>query len=147
MLNLFGAILDMGSPKKREQIVVERHTFDELVIYEVTGQELDQMEQETLTVGEDFSFALSGLSIGITLGSVLATVPIESNRVFNVFVILMVLGFLVALYCGVRWLKARRKFTGVVTRIRTRLGPLGEEGKEIDPQQLENLPPAEVNKR
>jgi hypothetical protein len=136
----------MARPPKKEEIIVERHTLEALVIYEVTSHELEQMERETLSVSEDFSFALAGLSIGITIALVLFTVTIESQKVFDVFLILMILGFLVSLYCGIKWARGRQSFTHVVKRIKTRVGSLGEEGKEIDPQQLESLPPAEADK-
>jgi hypothetical protein len=133
----------MTVPKK-EQIVVERHAFDALVIFEVTGQELDQMERETLSVSEDFSFAITGLSIAITLASVLFTVEIESQRVYVTFLTIMILGFLVAVYCGTKWFRGRTTFKAVVQKIKERVGPLGEEGKEIDPQQLESLPSSDT---
>jgi hypothetical protein len=39
----------------RREFVVERHEVTGVVIYEVTGEDLEQLEKETLTVGEDFS--------------------------------------------------------------------------------------------
>ena len=102
------------------------------------------MEKDTVSVSEDFSFALAGISIAVTIASVLFTVKIESERVYNSFLVVMILGFVVALYCGVRWFRGRRTFGKTVQKIRGRVGPLGEEGKEIDPQQLENLSPAET---
>lgn len=125
---------------KKEEIVVERHTFEALVIFEVTGQELDQMERETSSVSEDFSFALAGLSIGVTIASVLATVTIQSERVFNSFLIVMVIGFIVTLYCGFRWLRARRGFKRVTQQIKSRRSPLGEQGKEIELEALTSEP-------
>jgi hypothetical protein len=135
----------MNKIKKREEIVVERHALESLVIYEVSGHELDELERETTSVGEDFSFALSGISIATSLGAVLLTVEIPSNRVFTIFLVIMLLGFIVAFYCGVKWLRGRRAFKGVVQRIKERVGPLGEEGKEINSEELETLPPAGSN--
>lgn len=133
--------------RKGEVFVVERHALESLVIYEVGEHELEELERETKSVGEDFSFALAGLSIGISLASVLLTVDIQSNRVFMAFFGLMVLGFVVSLYCGIKWFRGGRRFKRVVQRIKSRVGPLGEEGKEIEPEQLEILPPAEANKQ
>jgi hypothetical protein len=50
---------------KKEQINVERHSLSSLVIFEVTGEELEQLEAETLSLSEDFSFALAGLTIAV----------------------------------------------------------------------------------
>jgi hypothetical protein len=132
--------------RKGEVFVVERHALESLVIYEVSEHELEELERETKSVGEDFSFALAGVSIGTSLASVLLTVDIQSNRTFMAFFGVMILGFVVTLYCGVKWLRGRRRFKGVVQRIKSRVGPLGEEGKEIEPEQLETLTPAEANK-
>jgi hypothetical protein len=109
----------MVSPtvQRREEIIVERHAFEALVIYEVTGQELDQMDQETRGVGEDFSFALAGLSIGVTLATVLASVKIDAERTFNAFLIAMIISFVVTLYCGIKWFRARKAFQTVVQQI------------------------------
>jgi hypothetical protein len=131
---------------RKEQIIVERHRFDPLVIFEITAQELDQMERETLSVSEDFSFAVAGLSIAITLASVIFTVKIDSERIYETFFIVMTLGFVVAFYCGIKWFRGRKTFKGAVQKIRSRVGPLGEEGKEIDVEQLDSLPPAEASK-
>jgi hypothetical protein len=125
---------------RREQIVVERHVFEALVIFEITGQELDQMERETLSVSEDFSFALAALSIAVTIASVLFTVTIESERVFNSFLIVMILGFVVTLYCGIRWFRARKAFKTAVHQIKNRVSPLGEQGSENDPAILSGEP-------
>jgi hypothetical protein len=111
------------APSRKEQIVVERHAFDALVIFEITGQELDEMERETLSLSEDFSFAIAGLSIAITLASVIFTVKIDSERIYETFVIMMTLGFVVALYCGIRWFRGRKTFKGVVQKIKSRAGP------------------------
>jgi hypothetical protein len=40
--------------KTKREFVVERHAVTDLVLYEVTGEDLEQLERETLTVGEDF---------------------------------------------------------------------------------------------
>jgi hypothetical protein len=125
---------------KREQIVVERHVFEALEIFEVSGQELDLMERETLSISEDFSFALAGLSVGVTIATVLLTVKLESDRVYEGFFLAMVLGFLVTLYCGIRWFKGRRRFRGAVHQIKRRTSPLGEQGRENDPTVLLEQP-------
>jgi hypothetical protein len=129
----------MTKPKK-EEIIVERHLLDPLVIYEVSGEQLVQMEQETLSVSEDFSFCLAGLSIAVTIAATIFSVPIASERVYNSFLIVMIFGILVTLYCGTKWLRGRKTFKGVVQRIKSRVGPLGEQGKELDETSLAALP-------
>ncbi|MBM3528474.1 MAG: hypothetical protein FJX62_10305 [Alphaproteobacteria bacterium] len=129
---------------RREEIIVERHALDSLVIFDVSEHELDELERETGSISDDLTFGVAGLSVGLSLLVVLLTVDIQSDRIYYSFLLVDVVGFLVALYCGIRWFRGRKKFKGVVQRIKARVGPLGEEGKEIDSEQLETLPPAEV---
>jgi hypothetical protein len=126
--------------KAREAIVVERHRYDALVIYEVSSDELIQLERETLSISEDFSFAAISLTAAISFIIAIFTTDIKENRTFDVFVIVTVLGFLAAAYFGIRWWRGRRSFQGVVTRIKERVGPLGEEGDELEPSELADLP-------
>jgi hypothetical protein len=118
---------------RKEHIVVERHTYAELILFEVTDDELEQLKKEALTVGEDFSFFLVGISVAITVTVTLLSVQIESNRVFEFFVIVAIIGFLMTAYFGIRWYRKRNEFKEVIERIRSRVAPLGEEGEEIDP--------------
>src|ERR1041385_3101951 len=106
---------------KKEQIIVERHSFESLVIYEVTGQELEQMERETLSISEDFSFAVAGLSVAVTVAAALLTVDVASERIYHSFFVTMVLGFLVFLYCGIKWLRGKRSYKSTVQRIKQRV--------------------------
>jgi hypothetical protein len=102
------------------------------VLYEVTRDELEQLERETGAVGEDFSFFLVGLTIAITVAATLFSVPIESNRVFECFVIALAIGTLMAAFFGIRWYRGRAQFKKLTHRIRSRIASLGEEGDESD---------------
>ncbi len=117
--------------KGKREFFVERHAVTSVVIYEVTGEDLEQLEKETLTVGEDFSFALAALSIAASFTVTLSTVTMPAGKTNDVFWIVMLLGYIAGLYFGIRWIRGRRQFRGVMTKIRGRGGPLGEEGKEI----------------
>ena len=114
----------------REEIPVERHRYEGLVIYEVTSDEIENIKTETLKIPEDLTFAIAGFSIGVSFLIVLLTVDIVSARIFQVFFILCLLGFIVGIYCGFRWLRGRRTFESTIKRIERRVGPLGQEGKE-----------------
>ena len=117
--------------KLTREFVVERHAVTRVVIYEVTGEDLEQLEKETLTVGEDFSFALATLSVAATFTITISTVTIPAGKIFDVFWIVMLLGYLSGLYFGFRWFRGRKQFKNVCRKIRERGGPLGEEGKEV----------------
>ncbi len=125
--------------KTRREFDVENHPYPGLVLYEVTLDDLDALEKETLSVGEDFSFALFGIATALSFTVTLSTVQIPAGKVFDVFWIIMALGYIVAIYFGIRWAKGRRNFKSIVKRIKERSGSLGEEGQEIDSAELESL--------
>jgi hypothetical protein len=131
--------------KVRREIAVESHPYTGLVLYEVSLDDLNQLESELVSVGEDFSFALFCITTAISFTVTLATVDIAAGKLYNVFWIITIIGYLGAVYFGVRWYKTRSKVKSTIKRIKERVGSLGEEGKEIDPEQLENLPPAEAS--
>lgn len=116
--------------KVKREFFVERHAVTSVVLYEVTGEDLEQLEKETLTVGEDFSFALAALSIAASFTVALTTVTIPPGKTNEVFWIVMLFGYVAGLFFGIRWVRGRNQFRGVMQKIRSRGGPLGEEGKE-----------------
>src|SRR5258708_36305937 len=95
------------------------------------GEDLEQLEKETLTVGEDFSFALAAISVAISFTVTLTTVSIPPGKTYEVFWIVMLFGYVAGLFFGVRWFRGRRKFRSVISKIRRRGGALGEAGKEV----------------
>lgn len=145
MLAASWGFLRMVGKIKRE-FSVESHPLRELVLYEVSLDDLNQLETETLTIGEDFSFALCCLTVAISFTITLATVNIPAGKTYQFFLVLAGIGYIGALFFGIRWFRSRRNFKSIIKKIKERGGPLGEEGKEIDPQQLENLSPTEANK-
>jgi len=116
----------------KREFLVERHAFTSFVLYEVTREDLEQLEKETLTVGEDFSFALFALAVAISFTVTLATVDIPHGKTNDVFWIVMLLGWLAGAFFGVRWYRARGQFASVIQKIKDRGGPLGEEGREVE---------------
>src|SRR3984893_8628303 len=112
----------------KEEIEVERHRYEGLVIYEVTSDELNNLKKETLSISEDLTFATIGTTAGLSFLIAILTVDFRSERMFNVFFMVTLVGFIVAIYWGIRWLKGRKSFEGTITRIERRVGPLGQEG-------------------
>jgi hypothetical protein len=117
--------------KVKREFVVERHEVTSMVIYEVTGEDLEQLEKETLTVGEDFSFALASLSVAASFTITLSTVNIPAGKTYEVFWIVLMVSYLAAVFFGIRWYRGRKKFRTVLVKIRNRGGALGEEGKAV----------------
>jgi hypothetical protein len=109
--------------------------------YDVTADELDQIEHDTTGVGLDFSFASNATTTMIAFAIVLLTVDIKSERLWNGFFMATLVAGAIALYCGIRWIRGRRAGVRVIQRIRQRQeAPLGNESDELKPNELENLP-------
>jgi hypothetical protein len=121
----------MAMEKITREFVVERHAVTSVVIYEVTGEDLEQLEKETLTVGEDFSFALAAISVALSFSATLSAVTIPAGKTYDVFWIVMLLGYISGIFFGIRWFRGRKQFRSVVSKVRSRGGPLGEQGKTV----------------
>ena len=127
--------------RTKQEFLVERHAFTSVTIYEVTADDLEQLERETLTISEDFSFASVGLAIAATLTVSLLVSTVKNDRVFQLLCLSTIVGYICALFFGIRWWRGRRQFQRVSHRIRQRGGPLGQEGKELAPTELARLTP------
>ena len=126
--------------KPKDTIKVRRHLYAELDLVEIRLDELDQLARESQGIGDNLSFAIFGWSVALTIVAMIATVQIPSNRVYYSFFIVMCLGVLVGLYCGVRWIISKRNFEGTVQRIKSRIGPLGDDESGIAPDEAATLP-------
>jgi hypothetical protein len=124
-----------------DRIPAARHRISRIVTYEVPADDFNRIEQEASTVGSDMQFATFGLSAALTFTLALLTVPIASERTFDVFFMLMLGGYGMGAYCGMRAWKQRGYLRRFMQNIRAmQEGPLGEEGKEIKPAELANMP-------
>jgi len=139
-------ILGMAE-KNEERIPVRRHRLPGVETYEVMTEELDSLEQESMRVGEDFSFGAVSLAVAISFLITLLTVKIESSTKLSIFFAILICGSVFTLYFGIRWRRGRCLRKTTIQRIRERaIGPLGEEGKEIKPMELAELPAEEAGK-
>ena len=123
----------------QREFTVESHAVSRLVVYEVFQEDLDQLEREASTVSEDVTFGVFTFATAISFSIALATTTIESIRTFNIFWVVTLVSWLAAAFFGVRWYRGRRRYKGVISTIKTRSGPLGEEGKELQQAELESL--------
>jgi hypothetical protein len=114
-----------------EKILVERHAVKGLVLYEITEDELERIETEVSGASDDFSVASIALSIAVSFTIALATTKIDSPRLFTVFCLFVMLGYFFTLLHGVKWFRGRRTRRHIVTKIKTRVGPLGDEKNQI----------------
>jgi uncharacterized membrane protein YraQ (UPF0718 family) len=127
-----------------ERIPAKRHRLEDVEIYEVTGDELDRIEQEAATIGTDLQFALVLLPVALSLTAALFLTTIPSIRVYVTFLVIMIIAYVFGAWFFIRWSRERGTFTRLLGKIRQRrVGPVGEEGKERTPAQLAELPSSE----
>lgn len=119
--------------RPQDRIPIRRHPIAELDVYEVSSEELDQLERAGLHGAESFGFLIFGLSVGISLTVTLTTVDIHSDRLFQGFLIVTIVAYLVAAFFGIRWLLERRSSKAVAQRIRSRVGPIGDDEAGVEP--------------
>jgi uncharacterized membrane protein YdbT with pleckstrin-like domain len=95
-----------------------------LKVYQITEEELTRLitgSSQSLLL----NFGIAVLSTAMSFLTALLTTEISSNRIFIVFVVITVLGFLVGVILLLLWLPTRHKLDALVTEIRDRLPPEG----------------------
>lgn len=115
---------------------IRRARIDRLDIYEVSEAELQLLERgapESLFL----NFAIFLLSSALSLLVALVTTKIEANRLFDVFVILASVGFIIGgLLLGL-WCWRRRARSTLFQQIRRRMPPEGIPSENTEVIDLE----------
>ncbi|MCX7000567.1 MAG: hypothetical protein NT106_09790 [Candidatus Sumerlaeota bacterium] len=115
-----------------KQPKIRRGRFDSLTLYEITDYELD-----ILATGSPssvyFNFAIFLMSIAISFLIALLTVKITSIRVFSVFVIIVIIGFISGGFLFCLWLRNHKSISTIIKRIKQRIPP--EETTPEEPQE------------
>jgi hypothetical protein len=128
-----------------DQIPVKRHRLEHAEIFEISADELDSIERSGASVGTDLQFATFLLPIAITLTTVLLITPIQNSRLWDGFFITLIVGYVLGSYFLIKWGRQRNTFKEVLRKIRDRrVGPLGQEGRELLPRELAELPAQEA---
>lgn len=113
---------------------VRRARIERLDIYEISEAELQLLERgspESILL----NFAIFLISIAASFLIALLTTEIESVRMFNVFVIITVVGFITGLVLLALWARYRRSTSTIFRQIRQRMPPEGVPTVEIDLSQ------------
>jgi hypothetical protein len=130
--------------QNHEKIPIRRHRLPGVDSYDVTSDELDQLEHEASQVGLDFSFASILFTAFISFLIALLTANIQSERTFGAFIAIEIASGTLALYFCIKWRRGRRRRASIIARIREReIGPLGDEKREIRASELAELPSQE----
>jgi hypothetical protein len=124
-----------------DQILAKRHRLQHVDLYDVSGDELDNLEQLGASVGTDLQFCTFWFPIGITANLTLLAINIPSAHVYETYMVATFVGYGFGVFFLVRWFRMRGQFKRCIAKIRQRqIGPVGEEGKELKPSELEELP-------
>lgn len=107
----------MSQPPEEPQIVT--HRIPRIEVYQVTDDELKRIEDGAGQVSQDLTFAVAALSFCVAFAIALATAKF-SDRLFNIFLLFVVVSALVAIYTGIRWWRARKAAPTVIATIRSR---------------------------
>lgn len=118
----------MTGETEHETIPVRRGRVDSIDLYEVTDDELQELERGG-EASNYLNFALSLSSIAISFSIALATTN-TTDRQFYVFLIIIVGTALAALIFGVIWRSNRRTVQELAARIRARMRQ--EEGLDTE---------------
>jgi len=131
----------IAMPSDHDQIPAKRHRLQHVDLYDVSSDELDKLQQVGSSVGTDLQFATFWLPIAIASLLTLISVPITDRHVFDVYLVATFVGFGFGFYFAFKWRSGTNEFKKCIDKIRERqVGPVGEQGKELKPSELEQLP-------
>jgi len=105
--------------RSRKAPLVVTHRIPHIEVYHVTDDELSRIEESHGQVGLDFTFAVSSLTTCISFGIAIATAKF-SDKQLAVFVGLVVISGIIALYTGIKWWRSKNKVPSVISSIRSR---------------------------
>ena len=90
-----------------------------LTVFPVTADELEELKRGS-PASMFFNFAIFSFSTAISFSVSLATTKIESTKIFCVFVIVTVVGYLASAVLCALWFSHRRSAGSVIERIESR---------------------------
>ena len=100
---------------------IKKGKVDSLTIYEITDGELETIERGSPN-STFFNIGIALLSIAISFSVTLATVELTLRpKLFIVFTIVTVVGFIVGLVLMILWIKTKNDVDQVLKKIRDRI--------------------------
>ena len=125
-----------------EHIPLRIHSISQVEAYQVTAEELESIKREGSEVGFYFHVSEFFLTAAVSFLIALLTTEIKSDRVYETFVIAVIVGFSLGLVFGVKWYMSRGSVNAIFRRIEARqIGPSGDATHQIQPIEVANLLP------
>jgi hypothetical protein len=125
-------------------IPIHVHGLGHIEAYQVREDELKSIEREGNDLGVDFQVAQFSITLGLSFLANILLTPVPPGKIYDTFVIIIVVGILFGITHLIKWHKHRGRFSATIADIRQRrFGPGGQEGMEMNPSDLANLQPTE----
>ena len=102
-----------------DNISVIRGRLGNFVVYEISKEELERLKQGSGTT--ELSFALSLLTMAITLLVALNTADVKSQQLFTVFTLFVIVGIILGIYFLITWIVKKRTIKELVKSIESRV--------------------------
>ncbi|MBI3119859.1 MAG: hypothetical protein HYZ00_14290 [Candidatus Hydrogenedentes bacterium] len=116
--------------------------IDFLVVHQISEDELS-----TLAKGSPDSlllnFAIGLISTATSFFVALCTTTISSDRMYQAFFMITLVGYIAGIVLFTRWWKTHKSVGDLVERIRNRVSPEGES-RTLGPGDTKNAPPPGV---
>lgn len=108
-----------GKERGTGQVNIMRHEVKEINIFEVTEDELNQLEHGT---NSDLflEFSISLLSVFVSFTISLLTTKIESNTTFMVFFCVTLISFVLGVLLFVLWFRNKKERKTIIQTVRNR---------------------------
>jgi len=120
---MIGVTMEQLKPRGEKQPKIRRGRVDSILLYEITDQELDLLATG-LPSSIFLNFAIFLLSVAMSFLIALLTATILSLRIYNVFVILVVVGFISGFILLCLWYRNRIPTARIVKKIKKRIQAL-----------------------
>ena len=125
-----------------DHIPIRTHIISQVEAYQVTAEELESIKREGSEVGFYFHVAEFFLTAGIAFLIALLTTEVKSERIFEIFVLAVMVGLSLGVVFGFKWFRSRGSINAIFRRIEARqIGPSGDATHQIQPTEVANLLP------
>ena len=139
--SVFRFVLGLFAMSDDGHIPATRYRIKNVDTYEIPVSDFNRIKAEGSSVGTHLQFATAWLPVALTLSLTLATVPIQSIRTYVTVLVVMMVSWSMGIFHGVCAYQQRGRFEKLMEGLRQlQVGPLGEEGKELQPSELASLP-------
>jgi|GEM_PF-6250720 len=108
--------------RQRETPRIRYASYGELRIYQVDERDLDDLARGS-PASLELNLAIAFLSVFVTLTPTLLATTISSDRLFTLFVVIVVGTLIAGVVLALRWARSRRSSKNLLSKIKARMPP------------------------